>query len=85
MIFDERKTARITLCILGKSGEVELARDDAEDEDEAEEAIDEGRVSRPEYCPRLIVVKGYTATSRGGRCIMKSFDGLDATAEERKA
>jgi hypothetical protein len=85
VIFDDRKTARITLCILGKSGEVELARDDAEDEDEAEDATDEGRVNRPEYCPRLIVVKGYTATSRGGRCIMKSFGRLDATVEEREA
>jgi hypothetical protein len=61
----------MTLCMLGKSGVVELVRDDAEDEDEAEDDIDEGRVSRPEYCPRLIVAKGYTATSRGGRCIMK--------------
>jgi hypothetical protein len=34
-------------CKLGKSGLVELVRDDAEEEEDVEDAMDEGRVNRP--------------------------------------
>lgn len=56
--------------MLGKSGVVELVRDEPEEEDEVEDAMDGGRVKRPAYAPRLILEMG-TATSIGGRCIMK--------------
>jgi hypothetical protein len=55
MIFDDRKTVRMTLCMLAKSGEAEHDREDAVEEDEADDAVEEGRVNRLECVPRLIV------------------------------
>ena len=43
--------------MLGKSGVAVPARDDA-DEDEEEEAVEEGRVGRTEFVPRLMVAMG---------------------------
>jgi hypothetical protein len=49
MILEDRKTVRITFCMLGKSGEAVHVRDDVEDEDEEEEDdVEEGRIVRLE-------------------------------------
>jgi hypothetical protein len=47
VIRDERNTLQMSRCKLGKSGVVELVRDDAEEEEDVEDAIDGGRVNRP--------------------------------------
>jgi hypothetical protein len=44
--------------MLAKSGEAEHDRDEAVEEDDADDAVEEGRVSRLEYVPRLIVWMG---------------------------
>jgi hypothetical protein len=47
MIREDRKTARMAFCMLGKSGEDVHARDDVEDEEDVED-VDEGLVVRLE-------------------------------------
>jgi len=44
--------------MLGKSSEVVDDREDADDEDEVEDAVEEGRIGRLEYVPRLMVTTG---------------------------
>ena len=46
------------LCILEKSSEAVLDRDDVDDEDDVEEAVEEGRIGRTECFPRLMVTMG---------------------------
>jgi hypothetical protein len=48
MILEDRKTVRITFCMLGKSGEAVHVRDDVEDEDEEDDDVEEGRIVRLE-------------------------------------
>jgi hypothetical protein len=48
----------MSFCRLAKSGEVEDVRDDVDDEEEFEEAVEEGRASLREEMPRLIVAMG---------------------------
>lgn len=57
--------------MLVKSGDAEHDREAVEEEEDVDDAVEDGRASRLEYVPRLIVLIGWTATSRGGRCIMK--------------
>lgn len=64
---------RMTFWILDKSGEAEEVFETNED-DEDEEAVDVGRGDLPPYIPWLMVTTGYTATSRGGRCMMKVIE-----------
>jgi hypothetical protein len=45
VILDDRKTLRTSFCRLAKSGEAELERDEADDDEDVEEAVDEGRAS----------------------------------------
>lgn len=72
---EDRNTLLTIRCILGKSGVAEQVRDDADEEDEEEEMVEDGRLDRTAYVPRLIVTKGYTATSSGGRCIINVMGG----------
>jgi hypothetical protein len=59
--------------MLGELGEAARDREDEDDEDVAEDAVDEELIGRLQQVPRLIVTTGYTATSRGGRCIIKAY------------
>lgn len=47
MIFEDRKTLLIILCMLEKSGVAAQVRDDdADDEDEDDEIVEDGRLAR---------------------------------------
>ena len=46
MIFGERKTVRMSFCMLGKSGVAVYDRDDVDDDDEVDDAVEEGRGGR---------------------------------------
>jgi hypothetical protein len=48
MIFEDRKTVRMTFCMLGKSGEAVAVRDNVEEDDEDEEEVDECLTFRSE-------------------------------------
>jgi hypothetical protein len=48
----------MTFCILEKSSEAVLNRDDVDDEDDVEEAVEEGRIGWTECLPRLMVTMG---------------------------
>jgi hypothetical protein len=84
VILEDRKTVRMAFCMLVKSGEVVIDCEDVEDEDDVDDAVEAGRNGRLEYVPRLIVTTGYTATSRGGRCIMKGLDGAGTISPSGK-
>lgn len=58
MIFEDRNTVQMTFCMLRKSGEAVHDRDEEEDADDVEDAVDEGRVGRMEYVPRLMATTG---------------------------
>lgn len=54
----ERKTLRITLWMLEKSGETAQAFDDADEDEEEEEMVEEGRAGLPPCLPWLMVTTG---------------------------
>lgn len=45
VIFDDRKTLLIILCMLGKSGVAVRVREDADEDDEDEERVEDGRLA----------------------------------------
>ena len=58
MIFEERKTDLITLCMLEKSSVMMAVREDVDEDDDDEEVVEEGRAGFRAYVPRLILVRG---------------------------
>jgi hypothetical protein len=58
VIFEERNTVLITLWMLGKSRVVTLVLEDADEDDEDDDVVEEGRLGLTVYAPRLIVVSG---------------------------
>jgi hypothetical protein len=58
VIFEDRNTDLITLCMLGKSSVVMAVREDVDEDDEDDEVDEEGRACFRAYVPRLILVRG---------------------------
>ena len=48
MIFDVRKTLRMILSMLRKSGEAEVAREDEDEDEDVDDAVEDGRASQLE-------------------------------------
>lgn len=58
MILEDRKTAPMSLCMLGKSSVVTAVREEAVEEDEDDEVVEEGRVGLNVVVPRLMLARG---------------------------
>ena len=63
----------MTFCMLEKSGVATPDLDEGDEAGEVEETVEGVRIDLPLCLPWLIVTTGYTATSRGGKCIMKDI------------